>query len=59
MKCLTLTEDKYKVEYHMELIVRYLIAKNNKVNFNDYNIASEKLPHFLDKEIISKATIPV
>jgi hypothetical protein len=49
--CLTLTEDKYKVEYHMELIVRYLIAKNNKVNFNEYNIASEKLPHFLDKEI--------
>lgn len=51
MKCLTLTEDKYKVEYHMELIVRYLIAKNNKVVFEDYNIASEKLPHFLDKEI--------
>lgn len=50
-KCLTLTEEKYKVEYHMELIVRYLIAKYNKVNFAEYNIANEKLPHFLDKEV--------
>ena len=45
-KCLTLTEDKYKVEYHMELIVRYLIAKRNKVVYSDYNIATEKLPDF-------------
>ena len=51
-KCLTLTEDKYKVEYHMELIVRYLIAKRNKVVYSDYNIATEKLPDFLDKEIV-------
>lgn len=50
-KCLTITDDKYKVEYHMELIVRYLIAKRNKVNFNNYNIASEKLSKFLDHEI--------
>lgn len=51
-KCLTLTDDKYKVEYHMELIVRYLIAKRNKVEYSDYNIAIEKLPDFLDKEIV-------
>ena len=50
-KCLPLTEDKYKIEYHMELIVRYLIAKNNKTDFSAYNFSSEKLPHFLDKEI--------
>ncbi|MGF7017737.1 uncharacterized protein with ParB-like and HNH nuclease domain [Lachnospiraceae bacterium PF1-21] len=50
--CLTLTEDKYKVEYHMELIIRYLIAKRNKVKYSDYNIATEKLPDFLDKEIV-------
>lgn len=49
--CLTLTDDKYKVEYHMELIVRYLIAKRNKVNYENYNISSEKLADFLDHEI--------
>lgn len=49
--CLTITEEKYKVEYHMELIVRYLIAKNDKVDYSVYNISTEKLPHFLDKEM--------
>lgn len=49
-KCIKLTDEKYKIEYHMELILRYLIAKNNKVNYSDYNIASEKLPKFIDKE---------
>ena len=50
-KCLTITEDKYKVEYHMELIVRYLVAKRNKVKYEDYNVSSEKLADFLDHEI--------
>lgn len=50
-KCLTITEEKIKVEYHMELIVRYLIAKRNKVNYSDYNPATEKLSHFLDREM--------
>lgn len=50
-RCLPITEDKYKVEYHMELIVRYLIGKYNHVNYDDYNFATEKLPHFLDKEV--------
>ena len=51
LRCLTLTDEKYKVEYHMELIVRYLIAKNDKVDYSGYNIATEKMPHFLDKEM--------
>lgn len=49
--CLTLTDDKFKVEYHMELIVRYLVAKRNKVNYSDYNISTEKIADFLDREI--------
>lgn len=49
--CLTITEEKLKVEYHMELIVRYLIAKRNKVDYTTYNPATEKLSHFLDHEI--------
>lgn len=48
--CLTLSEDKYKVEYHMELIIRYLIAKRNKVNYKNYNPTTEKLTDFLDRE---------
>ncbi|BCZ27934.1 hypothetical protein EUBC25_20210 [Claveliimonas bilis] len=48
--CLTLSEDKYKVEYHMELIIRYLIAKRNKVNYKNYNPTTEKLTDFLDHE---------
>lgn len=50
-KCLRITGEKYKVEYHMELIVRYMIAKRNKVNYDDYNISNEKLPDFLDREM--------
>jgi len=50
-KCLSITEDKYKVEYNMELIVRYLIAKRNKVDYDYYNISSEKLSDFLDREM--------
>ena len=50
-KCLSITEDKYKVEYHMELIVRYLIAKRNKVDYDYYNISSEKMSDFLDREM--------
>lgn len=49
--CLTITEEKFKVEYHMELIVRYLIAKRNKVDYSNYNSTTEKLSHFLDREI--------
>ena len=37
----------------MELIIRYLIAKNNKVDYSIYNTASEKLPKFIDKEIVN------
>lgn len=51
LRCLSITDDKYKVEYHMELIVRYLIAKRNKVNYNYYNASTEKLSDFLDREI--------
>ena len=48
--CIDLTVEKYKVEYHMELIIRYLIAKRNKVDYSKYNASIEKLPTFLDKE---------
>ena len=51
IESLPITDEKKKIEYHMELIVRYLIAKNNKIKYEDYNAASAKLPEFLDKEV--------
>lgn len=51
LKSLKITDDKKKIEYHMELIIRYLIAKNNKVKYEEYNAATVKLPEFLDKEV--------
>ncbi|ACA54260.1 DUF262 domain-containing protein [Clostridium botulinum] len=50
-KCLTISADRYKEEYHMELIIRYLIAKMNMVNYDDYNVSHNKLSEFIDKEI--------
>lgn len=55
-KCIKLTDDKYKKEYHMELILRYFIAKNNKVDYSQYNIAREKMPKFIDKETANLIT---
>lgn len=50
-KCLNLKEEKYEKEYHMELIIRYLIAKINIVNYDEYNISQDKLSMFFDREI--------
>lgn len=48
---LPLSEEKIKAEYHMELIVVYLIAKLNSVDYEQYNISNDKFSNFLDKEI--------
>ncbi len=50
-KCLTINNEKYEKEYHMELIIRYLIAKIGSVDYNKYNISQDKLSIFFDKEI--------
>ena len=48
---LQLSETKFDIEHHMELLVRYLIAKRNKVNFDDYTISKDLLSDFIDNEI--------
>lgn len=53
LQCINISEDKINVEYHMELIVRYLIAKRNKVDYSQHNVSTEKLSEFLDKEIVN------
>lgn len=50
-ECLTIKEEKFKVDYHMELIIRYLIAKFNIVDYDDYHVSKDKLSYFIDKEI--------
>lgn len=52
IKCLTIREDRFDEEYHMELIIRYLIAKVDKVNYDEYNFSQDKLARFIDKEIL-------
>lgn len=52
LEAISITENKKKVEFHMELILRYLI-NNNKVNFNDYNHSTDLLADFIDKETVN------
>ena len=46
-----ISDEKLKEEYHMELILRYFIAKMNKVDFEKYNPSKDILSDFIDKEI--------
>ncbi|WP_037351583.1 DUF262 domain-containing protein [Sediminibacterium salmoneum] len=45
-----LTDTKIEIEYPMELILRYLIIKYNKISFANYNLSSDLLSDFIDKE---------
>ena len=37
----------------MELMLRYLIAKNNKYNQSNYNTTTDLLKDFIDKETLN------
>ena len=52
VKTLPLQEEKFKIEFHMELILRYFIVKRNKVNYRDYK-GSALLSEFIDAETAS------
>lgn len=49
---LPLSDEKFKIEHHMELIVRYFIAKNGKTKFEDYKVSYTHLSEFIDKETV-------
>jgi hypothetical protein len=51
-----LTEAKNEIEFPMELILRYFIAKHNIVNFSNYNTSSNLLSDFIDKETTNLIT---
>lgn len=48
--CISLTENKNEIEFPMELILRYFILKHNNIKFEDYNLSSDLLSIFIDKE---------
>lgn len=47
--CILLQQKKYDIEYHMELILRYLILKHNNIDFSRYN-SYTLLSDFFDEE---------
>ena len=49
-KCLTLSQDKLDQEYHMELILRFFIAKHRKTNYENYKMSITLLKDFIDDE---------
>lgn len=48
---LQLSDSKFNIEHHLELIIRYLIARRNKVDFNSYSYSKSLLSEFIDHEI--------
>jgi uncharacterized protein with ParB-like and HNH nuclease domain len=49
-KCLILSQDKLDQEYHMELILRFFIAKHGKTNYDKYKMSTTLLKNFIDDE---------
>ena len=49
-KCLSLSQDKLEKEYHMELILRFFIAKHKKTNYSKYKMSQSLLQEFIDDE---------
>lgn len=49
---LPLSDEKFKIEHHMELILRYFIAKNGKTKFENYKVSYIHLSEFIDKETV-------
>jgi hypothetical protein len=49
VKTLPLQGEKFMIEFHMELILRYFIVKRNKIDFKNYK-GSSLLSEFIDAE---------
>lgn len=50
LDCIKLNQEKLKQEFHMELILRYFIAKHNIVNYDNYQAWNTIIGDFYDKE---------
>ena len=51
VKITPITEEKFKEEYRMELIIRYFIGKSQSTQYDSYSLNSIHVRDFLDKEI--------
>lgn len=49
-KCFSLSQDKLDKEYHMELILRFFIAKQGKTDYKKYKMSQSFLQDFIDNE---------
>jgi hypothetical protein len=47
---INITETKTEIEFPMELILRYFILKHNNIKFDGYNMSSDLLSSFIDRE---------
>lgn len=52
LNIININQEKIEEEYHMELIVRYLISKINIVDYNRYSLSKAILDDFIDAEIV-------
>lgn len=50
---LSLSIEKINTDYHIELLLRYLIAKNNNINYDDYIPSYTLLKDFIDDQTIN------
>ncbi len=50
---LQLSESKYLEEYHMEIILRFLIAVFSKLDYDQYSLHSVHIRDFLDEETVA------
>ncbi len=57
-KCLCLSQDKLAKEYHMELILRFFIAKHGKTNYKEYQMSTSLLKDFIDDQTAKLITDP-
>lgn len=53
LDAISISDNKKKVEFHMELILRYLINNNDDVDFKRYNHSTDLLADFIDKETVN------
>lgn len=47
---INITDTKTEIEFPMELILRYFILKHNNIKFEEYNMSSDLLSSFIDRE---------
>lgn len=52
LETIQLSPRKLEEEYHMELILRYFIAKHNQIDYTKYSLSNEHISNFLDQQTL-------